>query len=228
LACFFKQTGLTTEQLRRDERERAQSKREIKQWFVSSLIHGTFSGSADSVLTRIRDVLGEHDGESFPVAAIEAEMSDLGKMTGFNEEMIDNVLEYTKGGNRTFLALTLLYDQIDFGSIQYHQDHIFPSNRLSGGTLVEQGVEEERAETFELRADTFANLQLLSGRENESKQDEPFEEWIKTRDPSFYDRHLIPREPETHQVENFDVFLDRRSELIRDELRSVLGSSAER
>jgi NAD+--asparagine ADP-ribosyltransferase len=33
LACFFKQTGLTTEQLRRDERERAQSKREIKQWF---------------------------------------------------------------------------------------------------------------------------------------------------------------------------------------------------
>ena len=223
IAYYFKQTGLTAEKLRRDESNRVQTKRDIKRWFITSLLHGTFSGSADSVLNRIRKVLKEESGETFPVTEIETEMADLGKVTGFNEEMIDNVLEYTKGGSRTFLTLTLLYDQIDFGSIQYHQDHIFPSSLLDKDSLLDKGLDEEKAETFDAQADRLANLQLLTGRENEAKQDTPFEEWIKCQDESFYDRHLIPTDPETHQIENFDRFLEQRSELIRNELQSVLG-----
>ncbi|WP_424005627.1 GmrSD restriction endonuclease domain-containing protein (plasmid) [Haloarcula salina] len=223
IAYYFKQTGLTAEKLRRDERERVQTKRDIKRWLLTSLLHGTFSGSADSVLNRIREVLNDEPGETFPVAAIETEMADLGKVTGFNEEMIDNVLEYTKGGNRTFLTLTLLYDQIDFGSIQYHQDHIFPSALLTEDRLLESGLDRDRAKAFDAHADRLANLQLLTGRENEAKQDTPVEEWLASRDESFYDRHLIPTDPETHRIENFDLFLERRSELIREELQSVLG-----
>jgi len=223
IAYYFKQTGLTAEKLRRDESDRVQTKRNIKRWFITSLLHGTFSGSADSVLNRIRKVLKDESGETFPVAAIETEMADLGKVTGFNEEMINNILEYTKGGSRTFLTLTLLYDQIDFGSIQYHQDHIFPSSLLDEDSLVDEGLDEDKAEGFDAQADRLANLQLLTGRENEAKQDSPFEKWIKSQDESFYDRHLIPTDPETHQIENFDSFLEQRSELIRNELQSVLG-----
>lgn len=159
----------------------------------------------------------------FPVTAIETEMNDLGKMTGFNEEMINNVLEYTKGGSRTFLTLTLLYDQVDFGSIQYHQDHIFPSSLLDEKSLRNGSIDREKAEQFEAQADRLANLQLLTARENEAKQDSPFEDWLETRDESFYDRHLIPTNPETHHISNFDQFLEQRSELIREELQSVLG-----
>jgi hypothetical protein len=223
IAYYFKQTGLTAEKLRRDESDRVRAKRDIKRWFITSLLHGTFSGSADSVLNRIRKVLKDESGETFPVGAIETEMADLGKVTGFNEEMIDNVLEYTKGGSRTFLTLTLLYDQIDFGSIQYHQDHIFPSSLLDEDSLVDEGLDEDKAEAFDAQADRLANLQLLTGRENEAKQDTPFKKWIKSQDKSFYDRHLIPTDPETHQIENFDSFLEQRSELIRNELQSVLG-----
>lgn len=223
ISYYFKQTGLTAEKLRRDESDRVQTKREIKRWFITSLLHGTFSGSADSVLTRTRDVLKKEDSEMFPVTAIETEMNDLGKMTGFNEEMINNVLEYTKGGSRTFLTLTLLYDQVDFGSIQYHQDHIFPSSLLDEKSLRNEGIDREKAEQFEAQADRLANLQLLTARENEAKQDSPFEDWLETRDESFYDRHLIPTNPETHHISNFDQFLEQRSELIREELQSVLG-----
>ncbi|SEV94796.1 Protein of unknown function [Natrinema salifodinae] len=175
------------------------------------------------MLNRIRKVLKEEPGETFPVAAIETEMADLGKVTGFNEEMIENVLEYTKGGSRTFLTLTLLYDQIDFGSIQYHQDHIFPSSLLDEDYLLDNGFDRDKAKAFDAQADRLANLQLLTGRENEAKQDTPFEEWLESQDESFYDRHLIPTDPETHRIENFDSFLEQRSELIRDELQSVLG-----
>ncbi|WP_436903536.1 GmrSD restriction endonuclease domain-containing protein [Halovenus halobia] len=223
IAYYFKQTGLTAEKLRRDESNRVQTKRDIKRWFITSLLHGTFSGSADSVLNRIREVLKQESSETFPMAAIEAEIADLGKMTGFNEEMIDNVLEYTKGGSRTFLTLTLLYDQVDFGSIQYHQDHIFPSSLLDESHLLDEGFDRDTAEAFDAQADRLANLQLLTGRENEAKQDTPFEEWLESRDKSFYDRHLIPTDPETHRIENFDRFLRQRSDLIRNELQSVLG-----
>jgi hypothetical protein len=68
-------------------------------------------------------------------------MISLGKVVGFDEEIAENVLEYSKGGKRTFLALILLYEQDDFGNIQYHQDHIFPAARLTSENLIEQGID---------------------------------------------------------------------------------------
>lgn len=224
LAYYFNETGLTAEKLRTDETEKFEIKRDIKRWFITSLLHGTFSGSADTVLTRVREVLQEHEGDSFPIDQINREMISLGKVVGFDKEIAENVLEYSKGGKRTFLALTLLYEQDDFGSIQYHQDHIFPAARLTRENLIEQGIDVEKAEEFKDRADKIANIQLLTGRENESKQDKPFEEWIKGQNDSFYDRHLIPKDPECHNIEKFDTFLKHRRELIKSELISLLGS----
>lgn len=223
LAYYFKESGLTAEKLQSDESSRALIKRDIKRWFITSLLHGTFSGSADTVLRRSRDVLKENDGIEFPIEGLNREIRQLGKIVGYDEEVADNILEYQKGGNRTFLALTLLYEQHDFGNIQYHQDHIFPSNLLETEKLVERGIDPDKAVEFEERADTFANLQLLTGRENEAKQDKPFDEWITTRDEAFYERHLIPDEPEYYKLENFDKFVETRGKLIKETLSSVLG-----
>jgi hypothetical protein len=227
LAYYFKQTRLTAEDLQSDETERFQIKRDIKRWFITSMLHGTFSGSADTVLRRMRDVFQEEDGIAFPIEQINDEMTSLGKMVGFDEEIAENVLEYSKGGNRTFLALTLLYEQDDFGSIQYHQDHIFPDSQLTTENLIEQGIDSERASEFEEQADRLTNLQLLTRKENESKQDTPFEEWITGQNDAFYDRHLIPKNPELHELENFDRFLQKRGELIKRELETILGSPAD-
>ncbi|WP_252697959.1 GmrSD restriction endonuclease domain-containing protein [Natronosalvus vescus] len=223
LAYWFKESGLTAERLQSDEASKVQIKRDIKRWLITSLLHGTFSGSADTVLRRTRDVIRDHDGNNFPIDNLNTEMAQLGKIVGFDEEIAENILEYEKGGNRTFLALTLLYEQHDFGSIQYHQDHIFPSNRLTAEKLIEQGVEPEKAIQFEEHADKFGNLQLLTGRENEAKQDKPFEQWITTRDDAFYKRHLIPENTDYYEIGNFDKFLQARGDLIKQELIEVLG-----
>jgi len=227
LAYWFMLTGTSAERMRGDRASIASTKRDIKRWFITSLLHGTFSGSADSVLRRSREVLRQHEGEGFPIDALHSEMRDLGKVVGFDEEIAENILDYEKGGNRTFLALTLLYEQHDFGEIQYHQDHIFPANRLEVENLVDRGIEYERAEVFSNMTDKFANLQLLTARENEAKQDKPFEKWITTRDDAFYDRHYIPREEEYYKIENFDEFLDARRSLIVDALIEVLGDSSD-
>lgn len=224
LAYYFKHTGLTAEAFQTDDAERFQTKQDIKRWFITSMLHGTLSGSADTVLNRTREILRSQDDTTFPIEEIQQEMASLGKMVGFNEEIAENVLEYEKGGRRTFLALTLLYEQDDFGQMQHHQDHIFPASRLTMDHLVEQGIEPQKASMFEDRADKFANLQLLTRKENESKQDTPFQEWLTSQSETFYKRHLIPRNPDLHKIENFDQFLNRRGELIKAELLATLGT----
>ncbi|MCS3953095.1 GmrSD restriction endonuclease domain-containing protein [Salinibacter ruber] len=228
IAYYFKETGLAAEDFLTDNSELSRIRRDIRRWFITSLLNGTLSGSADTVLTRIREVLQEEDGEAFPIGRINEEMRSLGKVIGFSEEIAENVLERTKGGSRTFLALTLLYDREDFGSIRYHQDHIFPKSRLTTEKLIEKGIDPEPASTFEDDADKLPNVQLLTRTENESKQDTPFEEWITQQSPSFYDRHLIPRDPDLHRVENFDRFLETRREEIKSKLMSILSASSDR
>jgi hypothetical protein len=227
LAYYFKETELTAEDLRTDDSELFDIKQDIKRWFITSLLHGTFSGRADTVLRRTREVIQEQEGDSFPIDEINQEMVSLGKMVGFNDEIAENVLEYEKGGNRTFLALTLLYDQDDFGSIQYHQDHIFPESRLTTENLIERGIEPDKAEKFAEWADKFANIQLLTRKENETKQDTSFDEWISGQNDLFYNRHLIPENPEYHKIESFDRFLEKRGEMIKSELISILGDPSE-
>ncbi|WP_251954542.1 GmrSD restriction endonuclease domain-containing protein [Salinibacter ruber] len=224
IAYYLKETGLTAENLLSDDREKSLMKRDLKQWFITSLLNGTLSGSADTVLTRIREVLRAEEGESFPVSRINEEMSSLGKVVGFSEEIAENVLEREKGGRRTFLALTLLYDQEDFGSIPYHQDHIFPKARLTTENLVEEGLGPERASEFAEEVDKLPNLQLLTRAENKSKQDARFEDWITQQSSSFYDRHLIPEDPDLHRIENFDQFMEARRKKITSKLTSSLSA----
>lgn len=46
--------------------EHYQIKQDIKKWFIISLLNGTFSGNADSVLRKVREVLADTDGDEFP------------------------------------------------------------------------------------------------------------------------------------------------------------------
>ena len=223
IAYFFKKTGLTAEALQSDNQSRYQIKRDIKRWFLTSMLNGTLSGSADTVLRRIRGVIQEQKDGAFPIDQINSRMFSLGKVVGFDEEIAENMLDSTKG-RRTFLALTLLYERDDFGSMQYHQDHIFPRSRLSEDRLVEYGIDREQARALEKKANTLANLQLLTGTENQSKQDTPFGEWITGQRDEFYDRHLIPRDSDLHKTENLARFLQTRKKMIKSKLESILSS----
>jgi len=223
IAYYFKESGLSAEDLKAGEAEKVEIKQDIKRWFITSLLNRTLTGRSDTVLRRVRDVLRKSDGLSFPIEKINHEVKSLNKVVGFTDEIAENILEYEKGGKRTFLTLTLLYQQNDWGSLQYHQDHIFPDSRLTTENLVDQGIDGDKAGEFEKKANKLPNLQLLTGKENESKQDKKFEDWIRKQNDKFYDRHLIPKNSKYHKIENFNKFLDQRRELIKSKLLSVLG-----
>lgn len=223
VAYYFKETGQTVDELQRNDETYYETKQNIKKWLITSLLNGTFSGNADTVLRTVREVLQEMDGEDFPVEEINSEVRELNKVVGFTEEIAENVLEYTKGSKRTFLALSLLYPEHDWGSVQHHQDHVFPAAQLEEDYLRDEGYSEEQIQRFTEERDKLANLQLLTEGENTTKQDTPFETWVNSQNAGFYDRHLIPKDPDYHRLENFDEFVEHRREKIKDHLKSMLS-----
>lgn len=221
IAYYFKQNPAIT--LEGNSRPDARTRRRIQRWFLTALLNGTFSGNSDRVLRAIRELLREEEDElTFPLEAINAELRSQGRLVGFSEETIENVLLYEKGGSRTFLALTLMYEPRNWGTLVYHQDHIFPRSKLESESLEEQGFSEEEISKFKPYRDRLANLQLLTETENTAKQDKSFKDWIRSRDDAFYDEHLIPKNRELFSLENFDRFAERREELIKNKLIDIL------
>jgi len=222
LAYYFKNTGLTVDHLQQNAEEYHQTKQAMKKWLLTTLLNGTLSGNSDTVLRTVRDELRDSEGQRFPLQEINDAVEGLNKVVGFNEEIAENVLENEKGSKRTFLALTLLYPKNDWGSVQYHQDHIFPASKLDEQHLRDQGFPEESISKFTEERDKLANLQLLTENENETKQDKSFEQWVTNQNDEFYQRHFIPENPEYHKLENFDQFVVERRKRIKQHLLSML------
>lgn len=228
LAYYFKNTGLTVDHVQQNAEEYHQTKQAMKKWLLTTLLNGTLSGNSDTVLRTIREELSDAESERFPFQEINNAVKGLNKVVGFNEEIAENVLENEKGSKRTFLALTLLYPENDWGSVQYHQDHIFPISKLDEEYLRNQGFPENKISEFTEEQDKLANLQLLTENENETKQDKSFEEWVTNQNEGFYQRHFIPEDPEYHKLENFDQFVAERRKRIKRHLLSMLTGTKAR
>ena len=204
-------------------REEAEDRRSIQQWLISSLLNRVFSGSADRILREARRVIDEGDAKVFPAEHLNVAIRKMGRTSGMNEASVDNALALRYGGTLTFMALSLLYDETAWGSTtqRFQQDHIFPKSRFSDERLQKAGIPQDRWKLYQRLVDTLPNLQLLSPRENQSKSDQDFEEWLTSRDDSFLQRHLIPTDRALLKLERFPEFVVAREILIRERFHSL-------
>ena len=67
---------------------------------------------------------------------------------------------------------------------------------------------------------TLANLQLLEGRENESKNATPLADWLKITENSENAKYL-PNDV-SYELANFEEFMEKRQELMSKALRDIL------
>ena len=196
----------------------------VRRWFTSALLNGVFGGSSDTLLTVVREVLQRHAHEDdFPMDDLNKAVARSGRKSTFDDNAIDDFLSIQYGGKLAFLALSLLYDDNNWGTTPYHQDHIFPKSMFTWSYMKEHGFSREQFNTYGRLRDFVSNLELLVFHENQEKLDMPFDKWIGTRDASFKKRHLIPDEPELWKFENFERFVDARELLIAERLFRILG-----
>jgi hypothetical protein len=194
----------------------------IRTWFTMALLNNVFGGHSDQVLSETRRILREkHDQMEFPSSSLNNELSKLQRNTHFDDTTIDNFLEITYGKQNTFLALSLLYDNNDWGKIQFHQDHIFPKSLFTKERLSRAGIPLEKQELYIALKDRIGNLELISKHENEKKLSEGFETWIATRDDSFKERNLIPCDRSIYGFDKFEKFIEEREIIIRERLKKL-------
>jgi hypothetical protein len=196
----------------------------IRKWLALALLAQLFGGNSDRILQKTRTVLKAESNHSrdFPVVAL---ASDLGfapeRLTG---TIVNRVLRLSYGQPLAFLALTLLYDVTDWATRQHTQDHIFPRSFFNASSLRAAGVRPSENGRYFAASDSIGNLQLLLSAENMEKSNQPFDSWIKTRDPDFKRRHLIPEDPGLYMLQKFPSFVKARERLITERLRQVFAA----
>ena len=188
----------------------------VRVWLLSALLNRILGGSSDSMLTRLRDALQQHyrPNGDFPIEALDNVVKAAGRIASSSQDAVENVLATTYGDDTCFLALSLLYDERNWGTIQYSIDHLFAQDDFKGKNVPEH--------LKELR-DDFGNLALVIGDENSGKRNRPLREWLETRSPEYLTRHLIPTDKSLWELSQYENFLIERRKLLKARMQQTLS-----
>jgi hypothetical protein len=195
----------------------------IHRFLLGALLNGSFSGTSDTAIgaarVAVREGLKEND--DFPADRLAAALERSGRITSFDERNFEALFETEYGDRTAFLALSLLYDTHDWGRTSHHVDHIIPRSSVKRADLLGRGLSSARVEQIFASVDRLGNLELLLGRENLEKNAKPFDEWIRTRDPVFLQRHAIPIDRSLWRAEALPEFVAAREQLMQARMRAL-------
>ena len=187
-----------------------ESAKKVRKWLIMALLNGVLGGSSDNMLNEIRRVIKEHSSTTnFPIDQINKAIKQAGRIADFDDIAVGKVLSLEYGNQLTFLALSLIYDNYEWGVMRYDIDHIFASNAF------------KKRELESIGKDHLGNLMLLMNRENKEKSDKPLDQWLATRNEGFRQRHLIPDDSSLWKLERFEDFLKAREHLIEERLKNL-------
>lgn len=217
------------------------SKQGMRKYLLHSSLKNVYGGQGDQVITSFRNTLRKEEKEgsktfilknvNFPIDEFLELKLPASKSLKITSDDIDNFMQYRKGAN-AFFVLSLLYPNLRYNEIHFHQDHIHPDSRFSNAKLNAAEIAEDKWWAWQQIKDTMPNLQLMEGRQNESKNAKPFIEWLNGEDGSgkknvpdmakFCLDNYIPEKTDLN-ISNFDDFYQKRKSLLVDEIHSILN-----
>ncbi|MBW8719697.1 MULTISPECIES: DUF262 domain-containing protein [Variovorax] len=208
----------------------AAERESIRSWLIRSLLKssGIWGSGLDTLLTALRDVI-RIDHQIFPSEALEKVMAGRGKSLSFGPEEVEDLLDMEYGDRRLFPALSILFPFIDVRQL-HHIDHFFPKSQLQRRKLERAGCDAVYVEESLAARDRLANLQLLEGLLNVSKNDSLPGPWLEAtyQDPAIrgavLDRHDLGFAPATHQ--EFLAFYNARRERLRARFEPILARAS--
>lgn len=213
------------------------SKLEIKKYLIHALLNGVYGSSQDQLIAFLRNHFRQSSKDengkiTFKLKNNIFSFEELLKLEFpsrkslyITELELDNFMSYRKGAS-SFFVLSLLYPNLKYKDVQFHQDHIHPASKFNPSVLSSFGLtQEEQDEWIKLR-DMVPNLQLLEGRQNESKNATDFNIWLSKKDVSaqnhFKVSNYIPDDLSL-DFKDFMNFFEERKIKIKEELKKVLA-----
>lgn len=190
----------------------------IRWWFIVASIGGLFRSSTDNILTSLRGIIKD-DNTSFPAPKMLLNKNDLSL-----DSLINDILDTEYKDKSITMAMSILYPKVNWAN-NYHIDHIFPQSKFKKKFFAEKNTTD--IDFYMDNLNSFANLQLLPASQNQSKNDEFFDEWLKKMSladrEAYMKEHYIPTDIDL-SFGNFKEFIQKREELIRQRLIENLKS----
>lgn len=205
------------------------SKNELRKYIVISQVKQIFGAASNTALTNIRKALNEASTNSFSMSNLNNIRFTGDRTLRYTEEEIDSIFDTYEIGAYTFMLLSLLYPDLHYDKISFHQDHMHPhtgfeEKNIKGLKLPNDNViDDDTKEDWRRRRNTLANLQFLEESENESKGAMPLADWLKI-DNNLENVKYTPKDVsyELYELSNFEEFMEKRQELMSKELKKIL------
>ncbi|MEO6543993.1 MAG: DUF262 domain-containing protein, partial [Nitrospiraceae bacterium] len=153
------------------------SKDGILKYLIHALLNGVYGSSQEQLLTTLRNAFREEVKEesggiayrgryrSFPFEEVVKIKLPQQKSLAVTEADIERFLQSTKGPT-SFFVLSILYPQLRYTEVMFHQDHIHPAAGFTDETFREMGIPKEQWQEWSNCRDCVPNLQLMEGRQN--------------------------------------------------------------
>lgn len=204
----------------------AESKCELRKYIVIAQVKQIFGTASNSALTSIREALKAAPADLFIMSNLNSIRFTGDRTLRYTADEIDAMFDTYEIGAYTFMLLSLLYPNLKYSQKGFHQDHMHPHTGFEegkiNGLVLSSGsvIDEDTKEEWRRRRNTLANLQLLEGRENESKNATPLADWLKVDENSENAKYL----PEgiSYELSNFEEFMEKRQELMSNALKNIL------
>lgn len=180
----------------------------ILKWIQLSILNGVFGGQTTQYLEKLRSIIKNNVNNTFPLAEIQKASLTINKYMTIEENILEEFIDKARYGTQnSWTILTMLYPSLAYGDKIFHEDHIYPSSKLSKEQLDNGG-------------NFVANLQLLESKKNIEKHDAMPEVWLRVYCPKvnktiseYKSENFIPNIELT--IENFDIYIQKRKENIK-------------
>lgn len=201
--------------IKKNQKPSVQDRKEMAKFVRIAQMRSYFTTSLDSKLSLIKELLSKsNDFESF--------VKEMEKQPDFSVDAkyLEWAVENVKYGSPAVLPLLqLLYPNLDYGSVTFHIDHIYPKSKFNKKN-------ERLPHEFIGKENGLWNLQLLKGVVNESKKAKDPEEWLKETLPNSAERKEYLRnnyiaEDFVLDWKNLSDFESQRNNSILKELKNV-------
>lgn len=211
----------------------------IRKYLLHALLKNIYGGQGDQVIASLRSGLRTEDqskkyvlkNKSFDFDTVKLNKLPANKTLNIEKEDIEEFMSYKKGAN-SFFVLSLLYPNLKFTQVHFHQDHIHPNSGFTDSKLKKIGLDDNAINRWKEMKDTVPNLQLMEGRENESKNAKSFTNWLDGEDSKgrknvpdkikFLSDNYISDKIDLN-FQNFMEFYQVREEQLKKELSKILG-----
>lgn len=185
-----------------------------------------FGAATNSALTNIREALKNSPSDSFKMSYLTNVRFTGDRSLRYTSDEIDALFDSYEIGAYTFMILSLLYPNLKYSQKGFHQDHMHPHSGFEEEKIKDlvlpdgMVIDDDRKVEWRRRRNTLANLQLLEGRENESKKALPLVGWVKIPENSDNVKYLPTCV--SYELAHFAEFMEKRQELMRDALKAIL------